>query len=241
MSAAINHAEQLNKLLKKIGTKVVENPAGSFDPIDQFVYSSLLWDSTHAKAYTALKRIKAATVDYNDFRVGSYEEIIDILGERYPRVSHRAERLRASLNDIYGREHAVSLDSLGQMGKREARAFLDSLVGAIPFVTARVMLVSFDAHAIPLDERTHGLLVTEGVLEEGVDIPKAIGILERAVKAADGLAVHDKLQAWSEKNTRAGSRSRASSSKAATKKKPSGTKGPSKPGKQSKGRARATS
>ena len=218
MSAAINHGEQLSKLLKKINRKTCTDHSAGFDPIDQFVYSSLLWDSTHTKANSAFKRIKASTVDLNDFRVGSYEEIIAILGERYPRVSHRAERLRASLNDIYGRMHAVSLDALGQMGKREARALLDSLDGALPFVTARVMLLSFDAHAIPVDDRTHALLLSEGVIEEGVDIPKAAGIIERAVKAADGLTVHNKLQAWSESN----GKTKSAAAKAATKKKSSG-------------------
>lgn len=246
MSAAINHAEQLNKLLKKISVKAGTDQSEGFDAIDQFVYSSLLWDSTHAKAATAFKKIKASTVDYNDFRVGSYDEIISILGERYPKVSHRAERLRASLNDIYGKQHAVSLEALGQMGKREARAFLDELDGAIPFVTARVMLISFDAHAMPVDDRTLGLLVSEGVIEEGVDTNKAIGILERAVKAADGAKAHDKLQAWSEKGGKskaATSRKKTtkatrSKSKAATKKKTSGKKTASK---DSKGRAKATS
>jgi hypothetical protein len=224
-------------LLKKISVKPGTDTSSDFSPIDQFVYSSLLWDSTHAKATTAFKRIQSTVVDYNDFRVGAYDEIISILGDRYPKVSHRAERLRASLNDIYGREHAVSLDSLAQMGKREARAFLDSLNGAIPFVTARVMLVSFDAHAIPIDERTHALLLTEGVIEEGVDIPKATGILERAIKAADGQAAHDKLHAWSERN----GKTKAQPAKAATKKKAGGKKTATKASKSTKGRARATS
>ncbi|MCB9848405.1 MAG: hypothetical protein H6814_08325 [Phycisphaeraceae bacterium] len=239
MSAAINHAEQLSKLLKKISARGVKDQSLGFDPIDQFVYSSLLWDSTHAKAATAFKRIKAATVDYNDFRVGSYEEIIAILGERYPRCSHRAERLRASLNDIYSREHAVSLESLKQTGKREARAYLDSLRGAIPFVTARVMLIGLDAHAIPIDERTHALLVAEQVIEEGVDIPKAIGILERAVKAADSRTTHDKLQSWSERNGKAGGASKSTKSATnpnATRKKTGGKKAATR---QPKGRAKS--
>lgn len=237
MTAAINHADQLSKLLKKIKAQPGADTSTDFDPIDQFVYSSLLWDSTHAKAATAFKRIKSTVVDYNDFRVGAYEEIIAILGDRYPRVSHRAERLRASLNDIYGREHAVSLDSLGQMGKREARAFLDSLNGAIPFVTARVMLVSFDAHAIPIDDRTHALLRAESVIEEDVDIPRAIGILERAVKASDGPVAHQKIQSWSERNGKA----KAQPVKTATKKKSGGKKTATKAPKPAKTRAKATS
>jgi len=237
VTAAINHAEQLSKLLKKIGSKRGPDPTAGFDPIDQFVYSSLLWDSTHAKAGAAFKRIKSGTVDYNDFRVGAYEEFIAILGERYPRDSHRAERLRASLNDIYGREHAVSLDSLKQQGKREARAYLDSLVGAIPFVTARVMLLGFDAHAIPVDERTLGLLVSEEALEPGLDIPRATGILERAVKAADAAMTHAKLQAWSERHGKS-TRGTDQAVKSATRKAAGGKKAASK---DTKGRAKAAS
>jgi len=231
VSATINHAEQLSKLLKKIGGRAVKDETLAFDPIDQYVYSSLLWNSTHAKAANAFKRIKSSTVDYNDFRVGAYEEIIATLGERYPEVAPRTERLRASLNDIYSREHAVSLDSLRELGKREARAYLDSLTGAVPYVSARVMLISFDAHAVPIDERTHGLLLKEGIIEDDVDIPRATGILERAVKAADALLAHQKLHAWSE---RGGKQGRTSSSRSASKKKGTGKKKATRSSRKSK-------
>ena len=140
MSSTINHADQLQALLSRLKKQFSpEPPAPIEDPLEQLVSSLLLWESTASKAEAARRRLIAAVVDINELRVCLPEEIVALLGERYPRGEERALRLRAALNDIYVREHAVSLEHLKKMNKRDARQYLESLEGVPQYVAARVV------------------------------------------------------------------------------------------------------
>ena len=95
--------------------------------------------------------------------------------------------------------HAVSLDRLREMGRREVKSYLRSLDGIAPYVADRVTLLCFDAHCIPVDARLHRSLVKAGVGDETVEIPDMASWLARQVKAADALATHRALQVWSDR------------------------------------------
>ena len=50
----------------------------------------------------------------NDLRVSHPQEVVGLLGPRYPRVEERAARLHEALQEIFIREHAVSWIGLEQ-------------------------------------------------------------------------------------------------------------------------------
>lgn len=166
--------------------------------VHQLVYSTLLWNATHAKASKAMRSLTAIYADYNDLRADLPAEIAAAMGSRYPKAEERAARLRAALNAVYERWHVTSLSPLAELPKRETRSALDELPGLPRFVTARVALVSFGAHATPVDDDTCAALIAAGVLEQGTDPDDASGKMERLVKAADGLATHRALEGWRE-------------------------------------------
>jgi len=168
------------------------------DPIDEFVFSFLLWDAPEARADAAMKRIMAETSDFNDLRVSLPHEIAGILGARYPRVEERALRLRLALNEIFRRENAVSLESLRSRGKKEARDYLQTLEGAPPFVCERVALLCLGGHAAPVDERMLDALVHAGALDDAATVEDAVALLGRHIKAAEALEAHLLLQRWVE-------------------------------------------
>ena len=163
------------------------------------VMSFLLWDSTTPKASGAYKRIQDRVVDFNDLRVTMPREIVEIIGPRYPMARTRAERLRAALRDTFSREHAVNLDRLFDLGKREVKKYLRSLDGVAPYVADRVTLLSFEGHCIPVDERLRRALVREGICEEQTAIPGLASWLTRHVKAGDAARTHVALQQWSDR------------------------------------------
>lgn len=199
MSTTLNHAEQLQSLLNRLKKQFSPQPPAPIeDPLEQLVSSLLLWESTTPKAEAARRRLDSAVVDVNELRVCLAEEIVQLLGERYPRAEEHAMRLRAALNDIYIREHAVTLEHLKKVNKRDARQYLESLEGLPQYVAARVMLLTLGGHAAPLEERLLGRLVAEGVMEPELPIEKAASIMERNIKASDALEAHLLLQAWSE-------------------------------------------
>jgi hypothetical protein len=101
-----------------------------------------------------MRAIEKEFVDLNELRVATDLEIQELLGVRYP--DDRAPRRddHASLNNIFEREHTLSLDRLKTISKRDARQFLRELPDIHPFVEAYVMLFGFDGHAFPADDRS---------------------------------------------------------------------------------------
>ncbi len=208
----------MGALLKKhVAGPTIELPqaVAAREPIPSLVFSFLLWEASSAEAVEGWQRLREATVDDNDLRISLAYEIVEILGQRYPRGIERAERLRASLNDIYRREHAVSLARLGPLGKREQRGYIESLEGITPFVAARTLLLCFGVHGIPIDDRLSTRLVEAGAVEEGGDPNELSATLGRQVKADQAEAVHLAMIAFADSQDGSGRRGAASGTKRA--------------------------
>lgn len=200
MKHAADHATALKRLLKKIAPRKAAAPSDAPpEPLKVLVESFLLWESTSEKAAAAYKRLMDHCVDFNDLRVCMPHETVNLLGARYPRREERCNRLRAALNDIYRREHAVNLSRLVEMGKRDARKYIDSLEGMSPYIATRVTLLCYDVHGIPVDDQLRDALVAAGVAEPGMDSNELSSWLSRHVKAGDGAIVHAALQQWMER------------------------------------------
>jgi hypothetical protein len=183
------------------------------DPVDELVWSMLLWDAPRSKAERAHKRLVGAVVDVNELRVCMPDEVVGLIGKSYPNAAERAERLLQSLHEVYLREHAVTLASLRSAPKREARKYLESIEATPQFVTARVLLLGLGAHAIPLDARMFAGMQKAGALEDDADEARAVSVLERTVKASDAPAVHASMLLWVESGKGARTRSRRSGSR----------------------------
>jgi endonuclease III len=201
--------KKLASLLRKLRSQhtelappaVIPEPPDEFDPIvHQLVFSMLLWEASTSQARNAFKRVREAVVDYNELRVCVPDEVAHIIGDKYPLSLERAMRLRTTLHDIYQRQHAISLKHLQEIGKREARHYLDSLAGCPPYVAARVCLMQGLGHAIPVDERLCALLTDEQVLEAGMPAEQATSWLEHHIKAEEGRDAALVLQAWSDEH-----------------------------------------
>lgn len=223
--SATSHTKNLDALLAAL-TKHKPEPLEPHDPIETFILSYLYWDGIASRAELALKRIQSQCIDYNEFRVCDIPEVVGLIGKTYPRAEERAHRLLLGLNDVYRREHEVSLENCVKMPKRDARKYLDSIESIPPFVAARTALVAADAHAIPVDDRTLALLLEAEAIPEGSDCEAAAGILERHIKAADSLQTHILMQAWSEGEIKlaAPKKSRATAGSKRTSKKKTGRK-----------------
>jgi endonuclease III len=196
---APTYARRLLALLKKLKAAyppATEGPAP--DPLDQLVLAFLQWDATRKLAHAAKQRIDEALVDCNDLRVSHPNEVLQILGERYPKAVERAGRMLDTLQEIFVRERCMSLAVLTPMGKKEARAYLDSLPGMIPYVSAQLMAVCFQGHAIPVDDTLARLLIEGEIVEADTPRDQIESFLEHHVKAGEALEAHHLLQAWAD-------------------------------------------
>jgi len=167
-------------------------------PIGELIYSHLLWNATMKQADAAYKKLLDATVDMNDLRMNHVFEMIEIIGVAYPQAEERAKRLRSVLNAIYKREHNVTLDSLEGVGKRDVREYFETLNGITLFACNRVISMSFEVAAVPVDDRTLDALISNKIVHEEVSLIETSTWLGRQVKATEVLEIHACLQAWVE-------------------------------------------
>lgn len=204
-------AKRFTSLLKRLraefGEHVAPAPGSAGGPVppnadaavEELVFSFLLWESTTTLARSARLRLQTELVDYNELRVCLPNELAELVGPRDPRGEERAQRLRATLSEIYRREHAITLVPLVSAGKREAKLYLESLEGITPFVVARTLVVALGGHAVPVDDRLRDLLAGEGIVEPGTPVDVVTGWLERQVRSADAAQTAMMLQAWSDR------------------------------------------
>ena len=180
---------KLSALLKKHHPSTEKGaPAeetASEDPIMVLIHAWLLWEASSEQAETAMGRLMESRVDINEIRVSLPHELAPAMGKRYPRLEERLTGIKKSLHSIYLRRHEISLNYVREKGKRDAKAEIESLDGINPFVSARVLRLSFDVHAMPADEQLSLLLHELGVIAEPVEHEVLASWLASEVKAGD--------------------------------------------------------
>lgn len=164
----------------------------------EFLRSFLVWESSVSLAEAAIVRLLGGVVDCNEIRIFLPYELSEIIGDDYPRSMERALRLHSALNELYEREHDVCVESLREMNKRDARAYLLSLDGVPPFVASRVLLLGLGGHAFPVDERLVALLGGEGVVSKSSTVEAATNRMERFVHSGQAVQSYLAIEAWAD-------------------------------------------
>ncbi|MCC5785933.1 MAG: hypothetical protein JJU33_04435 [Phycisphaerales bacterium] len=160
-------------------------PKGTDAPLARLVESFMWWEAGGRHAPAAVEKLCAELVDYNELRICLPDEVLAIIGTKYPRGQERCERLNAALNAVYNREHALNLETLLSMPKREARVYLDGLDGITPFIASRVMLLTLGAHAFPVDSRVASVLSEASIAEPDEQPAQIAAKMERLLRAGE--------------------------------------------------------
>ncbi len=172
-------------------------PWEGVDPlVHELVVSMLLWNASPQQAAAAMGRLQAAVVDHNELRVLFPDEMTSLLGPRYPMVEERVHRLGLVLNAVFENEHAMTLESLKDAAKRDAKTYLDAVPGLPPFAAARVFLLGLGGHAFPVDERLAAVLIEDEAVEPELDAPGIAAKLERALRAGEAEPAYARLEAY---------------------------------------------
>lgn len=188
--------DELEQRLTPVAPTPFPPPEGVDALVHLVLYSLLLWESSPDAARRALTSLYDAIIDPNELRVALPDEILAWIGGRDAAARDRSARMRAVLNDIYRREHIVSLERLASVSKREVREYLDSLEGMPSFVAARVTLFGFGGHAVPTDSRLIERLAAGGALDTAASPQDAERWLERQIRASDAEHTALLLEAW---------------------------------------------
>ena len=169
--------------LKRSGPKPVLHEYD--DPLKQLIYAILSEDNSPTRAKTAMTRLLANTIDYNDLRVSTPTELASIIESDILNAVERTAVLIEVLGSIYSRENSVALNKSQTRNRRDARAYLEGLSGMTPYVLSGTMLWAFDEHAIPLDEQMLAVLKKEGLVDPDATMAEAQGFLRRHITAGD--------------------------------------------------------
>ena len=202
MKNSAKYAKKLNTLLRKLPAGKPRREPESDDYLGVLIHSFMLWESTSSKAATAYGKLQSAIEDYNELRVSMPDEIVDWMGDSSEHADERARRLRATLNAIYLREHDVVLAAVAQLKKAEIREYVESLEGIVPFVSARVLAICFDIHAMPADSQLLDLLEESEAIEPGTSSDEASRWMTRQLSSDQGEAAISKMQTWVDTESR---------------------------------------
>src|SRR5215213_10148245 len=195
MKSATKHAEELRSLFKRLLKEHKPAPKERQEPLKALVRGAMSYDVPDGRADEAMRAIDKEFVDLNELRVATDLEIQELLGVRYPQIEKRVAMITQALNNIFEREHTLSLERLTTVSKRDTRQFLRELPDIHPFVEAYVMLFGFDGHAFPIDDETLEHLRDHGVLDGQVTLDEAQRFVEHHLKAEECYELFARLRA----------------------------------------------
>src|SRR2546421_6452946 len=173
MKNATKYADTLKSFTRKMTRDRKAPPKEPQDALRALVRSAMSFDVPDHKADDAMKAIEREFVDLNELRVATELEVQEMLGQRYPKIEERVTMITQALNNIFEREHTLSLNRLKEISRRDARQFLRELPEIHPFVEAYVMLFAFDGHCVPVDDESLSYLREQGVVDDSTSLDEA--------------------------------------------------------------------
>jgi endonuclease III len=185
MKNAGKHADDLRALTKRLVKEHKPADRQAQEPLKALVRGAMSFDVSDARVDEIMRALDSEFVDLNELRVATDLEIQEMLGAKYPDIERRVGMITQSLNNIFEREHTLSLDRLKTISKRDARQFLRELPDIHPFVEAYVMLFAFDGHAFPTDDETLEFLKGHHVVEDSTSLDECQRFVEHHLKAEE--------------------------------------------------------
>jgi hypothetical protein len=151
MKDSKDYSKKIQKLYRALKRRPARQEAAEYDePVDALVYAVVSENLTEQQAQAALKRFRDYFVDWNDLRVATAEEIVEVLGKDLPMAKTIAQTLISTLKAVFEKYNMLSLQSLKKLGKRPAKILLERLSSTTPFVVDYCMLTALGGHAVPL-------------------------------------------------------------------------------------------
>ncbi|UCE60391.1 MAG: hypothetical protein JSU63_01315 [Phycisphaerales bacterium] len=157
----------------------------AYDPLRQLGVGIVGVGGDDADAQGAIDRLLSTMVDWNEVRISSADEINRAMGNTIPDGEKHSQRMINALQAIFNNENKISLDRLKNLGRREARQYLEQINGVDDYAVASVILWSLGGHAIPVDDKTLEALRSVDLIHPSASRAEVQAFLERHVSAAD--------------------------------------------------------
>ena len=155
------------------------------DPVRQLGIAVLGVKYGDAQATRAIDRLLTKMADWNEVRVSRPSEINEAMGNANPSRLEQCQRLTKALQSVFDHENRISLNRLKQLGRREARQYLERLEGVDEYVVASIALWSLGGHGIPVDDQFLEALRKAELVHPAATRSEVQAFLERHVSATD--------------------------------------------------------
>lgn len=201
MRGATESAKKVKKAFAALKNSLGKIPRSTpTDPITQLLMGVFSRNLPETKAKEIVDQLRALVVDYNELRVIPVGEMAEAIENRTADLWRKCEDVSRALNVIFAVEHAVSLDRVKGLPRKDAKAYLDRIPGLEPYTRGRIRLLGFEWHAIPLDEAMWAWCVREELVDPKATLEEAQAFLERQVDEADApdFVALVRKQAWSD-------------------------------------------
>ena len=204
MKDSRTYGQKIGKLFRSLKQKYTKVKKIDFDdPAYALVYAIVSECTRASTAKTIMRKIEGHFVDLNDLRVARTEEILDILGTSGEDSRKTASVLMQVLTSINNRYNMVSLTTLREVGKRQARKQLEKIDGLSRFALNYCVLTALHGHSIPLTPKMIEYLKNGELVHPDATDDEIEGFLERQITAANGYQFYSLLRQQSEKARRA--------------------------------------
>ena len=183
MKKAADYTPRVKKLfnrLKKSGAK--SSLAEADDAMEVLLLGILSNYSTEQKAATAIDKLMAEMIDFNDLRVTPVADIVALIGVDFPHCRTAAEEIARVFTSVFNRTHDLDLSFLSSFTKKPAAFFLDSLDGLSPHAHAFFRNRFLKTHVIPLDANMHAYLIKNKCLPADTNVAEAQNFVSQVFK-----------------------------------------------------------
>jgi len=200
MKDSKQYAEKIQKLYHSLKRKYPKVQKVSYDePVDAMVYAIISENMTESQAEAAIRRFTDHFVDWNDLRVSSADEIVELLGVADTTLARStAATLTGTLNAIFDKYNMITLTALKKIGKRPAKLALEKINGTTHYVVSYCMLTSLQSHSIPLTEKMIKYLISNQMVSPSADKEQIEGFLARQISAGNAYEFYFLLRQDSE-------------------------------------------
>jgi len=184
MKDSKKYSEALAKTVRSLKRKYgkIEKPEYGMSA-EVLVYAVLSQYLSESASATAIKKLAAHFVDWNDLRVARTDELTDVIGKDTVETREMADTMTKVLMAIFNKYDVMNLEAVAEAGKRQAKAILEKLIPESRYVINYVVLTAFEGHAIPLNVQMLEYLKANELVHPESTAEEIEGFLERQVPA----------------------------------------------------------
>jgi endonuclease III len=168
------------------------------DLMEAMVYASLCQDCPESAAKSALKKIQAHFVDFNDLRVARAEEIAEIMGTEISNADKVALKVTSMLNAVFQKYDSLIAENIVGAGKKSVKEVLEKMTGVSDFVKNFVYLTFVNVHAVPLTDKMIEYFKTYNLVDPEMDNSQINAFIEKQVSASEAYAFYSVIRHDSE-------------------------------------------